>query len=374
MSQTIEPIYTKPLSRKKKNQLDYLLKKFSAAMDTMGGYPNNSLFDYSELYPFLEYPINNIGDPFVGSSYQANTHDFEREVLDFFATLFHLKENYRGYITNGSTEGNLYGINLGFRKYSDSIFLYSTAAHYSIKKIAELLRLPHEIIPVEKNGEIDYSVLEKLLKSYQSRPIVINLTAGTTMTEASDNVERVINLFKKFDITQYHIHVDAALSGLILPFVNDPPKFDFASNIHSIAVSGHKFLGAPMPCGIVLTRQTTQDIFVEYAQLNDSTISGSRNGTSVLFLWYAISRLGKSGLKKRVQQCLRNTQYALKIFNQFNIPAWVNPNATTVMFPRPSESLAKKWQLLVENDLAHIVIKVSTRKEFIHALVADLTH
>ncbi len=372
MSQAIDSIYTKPLSKKKKNQLDRLLKKFSGAMNTMGGYPNNSLFDYSELYPFLEYPVNNIGDPFVGSSYQANTHDLEREVLDFFASLFHLKQNYRGYITNGSTEGNLYGINLGFRRYPNGIFFYSSAAHYSIKKIAELLRLEHEVIPVKKNGEIDYSVLKKLFKFYQSRPIVINLTAGTTMTEANDNVETVINLFEKFNIRQYHIHVDAALSGLILPFVKEPPKFDFASNIHSLVVSGHKFLGTPMPCGIALTRQTPRDAFVEYAQLNDSTVSGSRNGTTVLFLWYAISRLGKAGLKKRVQQCLHNTQYALKIFNQANIPAWVNPNATTVVFPRPLENLTQKWQLLVENDLAHIVIKVSTSKEFIHALVADL--
>jgi histidine decarboxylase len=372
MNQVIDPIYTKPLSKRKKNQLDNLLKKFSVAMSTMGGYPNNSVFDYSELYPFLKYSVNNIGDPFVGSSYQANTHDLEREVLDFFANLFHLKENYRGYITNGSTEGNLYGINLGFRKYPDGIFFYSSAAHYSIKKIAELLRLEHEVIPVQKNGEIEYSVLEKLVKMYQSRPMIINLTVGTTMTEAHDNVERVINLFEKFNISKYHIHVDAALSGLILPFVKEPSKFDFASNIHSLVVSGHKFLGAPMPCGIALTRQTTRDIFVEYAQLNDSTISGSRNGTTALFLWYAINRLGKSGLKKRVQQCLRNTQYALKIFNQVNIPAWVNPDATTVVFPRPSENITKKWQLLVENDLAHIVIKVSTGKEFIHALVADL--
>ncbi len=31
------------------------------------GYPYNLNYDYSELWPFLEFTINNLGDPFVQS-------------------------------------------------------------------------------------------------------------------------------------------------------------------------------------------------------------------------------------------------------------------------------------------------------------------
>ena len=36
------------------------------------GYPCNAAFDYSELYRFLSYPLNNIGDPYLASNVAAS--------------------------------------------------------------------------------------------------------------------------------------------------------------------------------------------------------------------------------------------------------------------------------------------------------------
>ena len=241
-----------------------------------------------------------------------------------------------------------------------------------MKKVAELIRADYQIIPALENGEINYDILEKRISMNKTRPPIIVLTAGTTMTEATDDVVRVIAMLKKLRISNYYIHVDAALSGLILPFVKHPPKFDFTSNIHSLSISGHKFIGTPIPCSVVLTRQISHGPFVEYANLNDTTIGGSRNGTTVLFLWYAIQRLGKVKLKQWVQGCLKKTAYALKIFRKLGIPAWSNPNATTLVFPRPNEKIVKRWQLLVQNKLAHFVIKASTTKKFIDKIAHEI--
>ena len=59
------------------------------------GYPCNQGFDYSELFPFMEIPVNNIGDPFQASSYNLNTLEFEREVIDIFAGFASLPQNDR---------------------------------------------------------------------------------------------------------------------------------------------------------------------------------------------------------------------------------------------------------------------------------------
>jgi len=39
---------------------------------------------------------------------------------------------------------------------------------------------------------------------------------------------------------------------MILPFVPHPQPWDFRAGIDSISISGHKMIGAPLPCGVVL--------------------------------------------------------------------------------------------------------------------------
>ncbi|NDG80063.1 MAG: histidine decarboxylase, partial [Synechococcaceae bacterium WB8_1B_057] len=69
------------------------------------------------LADFLKYNINNIGDPFHPNS-GINTCDFEQEVISFWSAALHLDSaNAWGYITNGSTEGIMYGISQGRNRY-----------------------------------------------------------------------------------------------------------------------------------------------------------------------------------------------------------------------------------------------------------------
>ena len=71
------------------------------------GYPCTREFDYTPLYPFLAYLMNNVGDPFIKSNYHLNSHSFEREVIQFFAQLTRADEDgIWGYVTNCGTEGN----------------------------------------------------------------------------------------------------------------------------------------------------------------------------------------------------------------------------------------------------------------------------
>lgn len=126
------------------------------------GYPCTLDFDYSPLQKFLKYSINNIGDSFYqGGSFHLSTHAFEREVVDFFAQLLNAPiNNYWGYITNGSTEGNLYGLYLVKRIHPSGIVYFSEESHYSIEKNISLLDLKYEKIKTQENGEIDYDDFE----------------------------------------------------------------------------------------------------------------------------------------------------------------------------------------------------------------------
>ena len=72
--------YKRELSTEQKRRLDSLYKKLKQGKSQVGGYPCNLDFDYSELYRFLEFHINNIGDPQEFSNYKLNTHDIECEL------------------------------------------------------------------------------------------------------------------------------------------------------------------------------------------------------------------------------------------------------------------------------------------------------
>lgn len=68
---------------------------------------------------------------------------------------------------------------------------------------------------------------------------------------------------------------------LQIPFVKRAPMVTFRKPIGSVSVSGHKFIGAPVPCGVVITRQKYISALannVEYLNSRDATIMGSRNG------------------------------------------------------------------------------------------------
>ena len=112
-------------------KLNDLMHDLIDAKDSFLGYPVSKDFNYSELYNFLKLPINNLGDPFEDCTYRVQTHEMERDVISFFAKLFRANpKDYWGYVTNGGSESNLYGLYLARELYPKAIVYYSESTHY----------------------------------------------------------------------------------------------------------------------------------------------------------------------------------------------------------------------------------------------------
>merc|ERR1719390_207266 len=98
----------------------------------------------------------------------------------------------------------------------------------------------------------------------------------------------------------------------MMPFVDWAPELSFEKPIDSIAVSGHKMLGCPMPCGIALSRKEhvkKVEQRIDYLNSVDTTIMGSRNGQAALYLWYSLRKKGVAGIKRDVVHCMETAQY-----------------------------------------------------------------
>lgn len=356
-------------------RLDVLYESMEESLQQFLGYPVARDYDYSSLYRFLQFPSNNIGDPFQSSTYRLGTREMEREVIAFFAQLFKApQDDYWGYVTNGGTEGNLYGLYLARELYPNGVVYFSEDTHYSVTKNVHFLGLRHIMIRAQENGEIDYDDLKESIRLHRDVPAIIFANIGTTMKEGKDDIKRIHALLDELVIHNRYIHSDCAFCGPFAQFLSPKPAFDFSEGADSIALSGHKFIGAPMPCGVVVARKRHVDRIgrsIGYIGSMDTTITGSRNAFTPLVLWYAIKAMGEPGLRERLARCQELAQYAVDTMNEKGIPAWRNPGALTVIFPRVSDVLKNKWQLATQ-DVSHLIVMPGVRKAHIDALIADM--
>jgi len=343
--------------------------------ETYIGYPNCQLLDFENLSPFLNLTINNVGDPFVGNN-GMNTFTQEKELVEFFGHLLKLEQDdLWGYVTNGGTEGNLFGLYLAREQFPDGVVFFSEESHYSLKKIVKMLGLKCCVIPTQPSGEIDYSELDRAIKSLKHYPVILSANIGTTMKGAIDDIKKLQCVLQKNQVSRSYLHCDGALFGVMLPLMEEAPRVDFSCAIDSIAISGHKFLGSPIPCGVVLTRKSKIQLVqnaVEYIKSFDSTVSGSRDGFSVLVLWQVIKKLGVQGLKDRVLNCMEMTEYTLKVLRQISWPAWCNPHSNIVVIKKPPVPLIEKWHLASEDNISHVILMPGIGREKVDHFIQDL--
>eukprot|EP00887_Chlorella_sp_A99_P006485 scaffold3.g6485.t1 len=312
------------------------------------GYPYNLDFDYGPLEGLQRFCINNLGDPFIESNYGVHSREFEIGVLQWFARLWEIElDEFWGYITNCGTEGNLHGILVGREVLPDGILYASCESHYSVFKAARMYRMDAVEVDTLESGEIDYEELRRHLVANAGRPAILNVNIGTTVKGAVDDIDRVLAVLAEsgYSEERFFIHCDGALFGMMIPFVKRAPMVTFRKPIGSISVSGHKFVGAPVPCGVVMTRlRHIQGLSseVEYLNSRDATIMGSRNGHAPIYMWYTFTRKAR-----RWGGMLESA----------GVKTMLNELSSTVVFERPEdEGFVRKWQLACQGDIAHVVV------------------
>ena len=364
------------LQQSDKQRLLDFLEEIKGNTNGFLGYPVSKDFDYKELLEFLDYPLNNLGDPFVESTWKVDSRKFEQEVVTFAAKLFRAQEDdFWGYVTNGGSEGNLYGLYLARELYPKGIVYFSKETHYSVSKNLHLLNMRHIMIRSQENGEMDYNDLYETVNIHRDKPAIVFANIGTTMTEAKDDLNKIKGVLQDLVITESYIHSDAALCGGIAPFLDPRPAFDFNDGADSISVSGHKSFGSPIPCGVVVARKTNVSRIarsIAYIGSLDTTITGSRNGLTPLFLWYMIKKMGRQGMKERVQNALETAAYALDTFKTAGIDAWRNPNALTIVFPEVSAKVREKWQLATADQQTHLICMPGISRQQIDEFIKDV--
>ena len=274
-------------------------------------------------------------------------------------------------------------------------------------------------------GSIDIDALAKLVDFFTAKghPVYIVLNYGSTFKGSYDNVKLVgktlTPILKKNDMYEreivledgkietrkgFWIHVDGALGASYMPFIEmaaknglrdmkPGPKFDFRLEfVSSIVTSGHKWIGAPMPCGVYMMRNKYRikppDNTPIYIGSPDTTFAGSRNGLSCAVMWTYISTHSYEVQVQKVLHCLDLTNYAYmklkKLEKDIKLDLWVTHShkyALSLHFRKPNDKLVFKYVLSSEKLLvngeeermySHIYLMEHVTYRKIDELVEDL--
>ena len=268
----------------------------------------------------------------------------------------------------------MYGLYLARELFPEGICYFSEDTHYSVAKVLRLQHTRNIMLKAQGNGELDYDDLRETIRIHRDMPPIIFANIGTTMKGVCDNLAVIRAVLDEFAITSAYIHADAALSGMILPFVAEPQPWDFADGADSISISGHKLLGSPLPCGVALARKTHVERIarsIEYIGALDTTIAGSRSAIAPLFLWYRLRTLGEEGCRALVRRSLELADYAIAALGRHGIESWRHKNSITVVFPRLPAALMKKWIIAPRKGISHLITLPHVTEDIIDEFAAD---
>ena len=156
-----------------------------------------------------------------------------------------------------------------------------------------------------------------------------------------------------------------------VPFAIQP---SFRHGIDSMSTSGHKMIGTPMPCGVLIARRAHVDRVasaIAYLRSSDTTLMGSRNGHAVLSIWSRLMGHGACGYRADVRACLARTAHLVAALRAADVPVLCNPYSLTVVFPQPSETIVRTYQLACNKGEAHAIVMPNVTDTLIGRFVSD---
>ncbi len=191
----------------------------------------------------------------------------------------------------------------------------SKESHYSIPKNAAFSGIGRDnvrYIPTDKEGKVDPSHLEEMIEqdiAEGGTPIMVNLTAGTTVLGAFDPIRSVSEICKKYNMW---LHVDGAYCGSVLFSKKYKHLIDGIELVDSFSFNAHKMIGTPLSCSIIVVKdkkhlydsfsndasylyQTDHDEF----NLGKTSLQCGRRNDALKF-WTLWKSVGTSGLEKIV--------------------------------------------------------------------------
>jgi tyrosine decarboxylase/aspartate 1-decarboxylase len=286
------------------------------------------------------FRCTNLGDPglFPG------TAEIERLLVQRLGSLMH-HPGAGGYATSGGTESNIQALRIArkVKPVERPNAVVPESAHFSFDKACEMLGIEMRTAPLDGRFRMDAEAVEALV---DENTIALSGVAGTTEYGMVDPISRLSEIALDRGI---FLHVDAAFGGMVLPFLDHPPAFDFSlPGVASISVDPHKMGMSTIPAGCFLVREQRMldllNIPTPYLTVKQEyTLAGTRPGGPVAAAFAVLEYLGMEGMRAIVQGCMANTRRLIDGLGVLGIPAATLPDMNVAAFD--CDRVPKRWRL-----------------------------
>lgn len=338
-----------------------------------------------------QFSLSNIGDPGL---FQG-TCKMEAEVIRMTASMLNHSdpESATGHLTSGGTESNIEAVLHMKNRFLNSIpdidnknenksnnnqtnnnqinnnqinqskpnLILPKTAHFSFEKIANLLNVELKKAEIDSNFRAVPESVESLIDENTIGLIGI---AGNTEFGECDPIEKLSEIAIKNNLP---LHIDAAFGGFIYPFLDESSSQpDFQSNsqldfqfdfnkkfafdlpgVTSVSVDPHKMGLSVIPAGILIFRNESvlgsslDKIKVKTPYLTSkyqSTLTGTRPGSSVAAAYAVMKHLGKEGYQENVAYCMDLVNHFQKELAAINLKPCISPRINIITVSVSSES------------------------------------
>jgi glutamate/tyrosine decarboxylase-like PLP-dependent enzyme len=287
-------------------------------------------------------------NPNVGGGDHAANY-VERQVIEWFKTLFGLPPEASGLLTSGASMANILGLTVarnaraGFDLRQRGlgaaprrlVYYASVEAHSCVKKAAELLGLGSDnlrLIPVNDRFEIEIPALESTVARDRAdglQPFAVVGNAGTVNTGAIDDLEGLADFC---EAEKLWFHVDGAIGAVAVLSPPLKPLFKAMERADSIAFDFHKWLYVPYEAGCLLVRREADHsgAFATRATYLASHERGAAGGTiwfsdygvelsrgfRALKIWMSLREHGLEKYGRLIEQNVEQCRYLARLVDE----------------------------------------------------------
>lgn len=237
---------------------------------------------------------------------------FESCVISMIASVVSPGHPAYGIFTSGGTESTLLALK-AYRDASrraDGTVVVPQTAHPAFGKACAYLGLELVPVPVGRNGLPDP---DEFLRAVTGRTVVAGLSAPCYPFGV---VDPIAEIGARLHAREIGVHVDAALGGLFLPFLDGAPSFGFdVAGVTSVGVDVHKYGYGDKGAAVVVfgtpeLRRHAYHVSLDWpgGAYASPTALGTRSVAAVASAFTALAALGRDGYRELVAHVMRTTQ------------------------------------------------------------------
>ena len=196
----------------------------------------------------------------------------------------------------------------------------SKESHYSIPKNAAFCGIGREnvrYIDTDEKGrmipsKLDEAIEKDVVAGYH--PVLVNVTAGTTVMGAFDPIRPISEVCQKRDVW---LHVDGAYCGSLIFSEKYKHLLDGLELANSFSFNAHKMINTPLTCSLIVVKDKKHlyDSFSNDAKylyqtdgdefnLGKTSLQCGRRNDALKF-WSVWKQIGTKGLGERVDKQFR---------------------------------------------------------------------